>query len=346
MATGAGPFSIAVAVFSCELGKHMVHKGLGAIIAVGVTAWAAVADAQSFPTRPVTMIVPWVAGGPTDIAMRAIAAATERHLGQPIVIEYRAGAAGTLGPMQMAAMAKPDGYTIAQISENVFRAPYMRKTMFDPIQDLTYIIRLAGDKFGVVTRNDARWTTIQELLADAKANPGKITYGSPGVGGSVHIGFMQIAKHEGIDWIHVPFKGSAEATVAILGGHIDLIGDPSAVRANADKLQLLVTWGAHRTANWPTVPTLKEIGIDMVVDAPYGLAGPKGMDPRIVKVLHDAFKKGMEEPSYAAVLAELDQESYYLDSQDYHDFAMQQIGKEERSVEEFGLNSNYARHSD
>jgi tripartite-type tricarboxylate transporter receptor subunit TctC len=316
----------------------MDHKRLRAILAATITAWSGVAQSQSFPTRPVTLIVPWVAGGPTDVAMRAIAAATEKHLGQPIVIEYRPGAAGTVGPVEMAAVAKPDGYTIAQISENVFRAPYMRKMTFDPIQDLSYIIRLAGDKFGVVARNDAHWTRFQELLADAKANPGKITYGSPGVGGSVHFGFMQIARHEGIDWVHVPFKGSAEATFAILGGQVDLIGDPSAAMANADKLRLLATWGSHRTANWPTVPTLKEIGIDMVVDAPYGLAGPRDMNPEVVKILHDAFKKGMEDPSYAAVLAQLDQESEYLDSQDYRDFAMQQVVEQKRFVNEFGLN--------
>jgi tripartite-type tricarboxylate transporter receptor subunit TctC len=315
----------------------MGHKGRVAILAAAVSAWCGVAQAQSFPTRPVTLIVPWVAGGPTDIAMRAIAAATEKYLGQAIVIAYKPGAAGTLGPIQMAAAADPDGYTIAQISENVFRAPYMREMTFDPIRDLTYIIRLAGDKFGVVARDDARWTTFRELLADAKANPGKITYGSPGVGGSVNFGFMQIAKHEGINWINVPFKGSAEATVAMLGGYVDLIGDPSAAKANPEKLRPLVTWGDRRTANWPKVPTLKESGIDMVVEAPYGIAGPKGMDPKIVQILQDAFKKGMEEPSFTAVLAQLDEESYYLSSKDYHAFAMQEGVEQKRRVEELGL---------
>lgn len=317
----------------------MIRRGLGVIFAAATVAWGGAAQAQSFPIRPVTLIVPWPAGGPTDVAMRAIAAATEKRLGQAIVIEYRPGAAGTLGPMQMAATANPDGYTVAQIPVNVFGAPYMRKVSFDPIKDLTYIIRLTGYNFGIVVKNDRRWKTIQEFLADSKANPGKITYGSPGVGGSVHIGMTQIAEHQGINWIHVPFKGSAEATVAILGGHVDLIGDPSAARpmVNEGKLRLLVTWGARRTTNWPMVPTLKEIGIDMVANAPYGLAGPRDMDPKIVKILHDAFKEGMEDPSYAAVLAELDQEPSYLDSQDYHDFAIRQIAEQKRLIEALGL---------
>jgi tripartite-type tricarboxylate transporter receptor subunit TctC len=307
--------------------------------AVAVTAGCNVAQAQSFPSRPVTLIVPWQPGGPSDLAMRAIATATERHLGQPIIIEYRPGAAGTLGPTQMAALAKPDGYTIAQIPVNVFGVPFMRRTTFDPIKDLTYVIRLAGYTFGVVVKDDARWKTIQELLADSKANPGKITYGSPGVGGSIHIGMTRIAKQQGINWVHVPFRGSAETVTAISGGHIDLIGDPSTVQpmVTAGKLRLLVTWGASRTANWPTVPTLKEIGIDIVANAPFGIAGPRGMDPTTIKTLHDAFKKGLDEPSYRTSLALLDQQASYLDSENYRAYALQQIVEQRLLIEELGL---------
>ena len=111
----------------------------------------------------------------------------------------------------------------------------------------------------------------------------------------------QIARQQGIKWTHVPFKGNAETMNALLGGHIHAVADSSgwAQLVNAGRFRLLVTWGVARTKNWPDVPTLREIGIDMVSNSPFGIAGPKGMDPKIVKVLHDAFKKGMEEPSYA-----------------------------------------------
>lgn len=313
---------------------------VGAIIAIAVALGDGSAQAQNFPTRSVTLIVPWAAGGPTDIEMRALAAATEKYLCQAIVIEYKPGAAGTLGPIQMAATAAPDGYTIAQISENVFAVPYMRETKFDPIEDLSYIIGLSGYTFGVVVRHDSPWTTIQELFTDAKAKPGKITYGSPGVGGSVSAGFMQIARREGIDWVDVPFRGSAEATAAILGGYVDLIGDPSAATANPGKLRTLVTWGARRTANWPMVPTLKEAGVNMVMEAPFGLAGPKNMNSRIVQILHDAFKKGMEDPSYTEVLARFDQKSYYLNSENYRVFAIHESAEMKRRVTELGLKQN------
>src|SRR5882724_2302999 len=168
----------------------------GTVLAAGFAAWIGGADAQNFPTRPVTLIVPWPAGGSTDVGMRALASATEKHLGQSIVIENRPGGSGTLAPGQMAAIAKPDGYTLAQIPITVFRFPFMQKTTFDPATDFTYIIGVSGYTFGVVVRDDAPWKTFPELLAAAKAEPGKINYGSPGTGTSLHIAMEQIAKQQ------------------------------------------------------------------------------------------------------------------------------------------------------
>jgi tripartite-type tricarboxylate transporter receptor subunit TctC len=302
-------------------------------------SFAGAAQAQNFPTKPVTLIVPWPAGGSTDLAMRAFAEAAQKHLGQPLVVENRAGASGTLGPAQMAATAKPDGYTVAQIPITVFRLPFMTRTTFDPAKDFTYIAGLTGYTFGIVVKSDSPWKTFQEFAADAKANPGKINYGTPGAGTSLHITMEQIAKRQGIKWTHVPFKGNSEAMNALLGGHIHAVSDSSgwAQLVNAGRFRLLVTWGAARTKNWPDVPTLRDIGIDMVSNSPFGIAGPKGMEPAVVKILHDAFKKGLEEPSYAAAMAKLDQELFYLSSEDYRKFALQQIDEARRYIAELGL---------
>jgi tripartite-type tricarboxylate transporter receptor subunit TctC len=304
-----------------------------------LAAWLGAAHAQNFPSRPVTLIVPWPAGGTTDVAMRSLASATEKHLGQPIVIENKAGAAGTLGPANMAASAKPDGYTLAQMPITVFRYPFMAKTSFDPTKDFTYVIGLTGYTFGVVVRDDAQWKTFQELLADAKANPTKINYGTPGAGTSLHITMEQIATLKGLKWTHVPFKGNAEGMNALLGGHIHALADSTgwAPLVDSGKLRLLVIWSANRSKRWPNAPTLKEAGIDMVSNSPFGLAGPKGMDPKVVKVLHDAFRKGMLEPSYADTMTKFDMELSYLDSADYHRFALQQIAEQKKLVEELGL---------
>ena len=309
------------------------------LIAVAILSSAIGAHAQQFPTRPVTLVVPWPAGGSTDIGMRALAAATEKHLGQSIVIENKPGAGGTIGPANMAASAKPDGYTVAQLPITVFRMPFIQKTTFDPTRDFTYIIHITGYTFGVVVKADAPWKTFQELLDYAKANPGKINYGTPGAGTSLHITMEQIAKQRGIKWTQVPFKGVAESMNALLGGHIDVVSDSTgwAGSVNAGSARLLVTWGASRTKNWPEVPILKETGIDMISNSPFGIGGPKGMDPAVVKVLHDAFKKGMEEQSYKNSMAKLDQEAFYLDTAAYHAYAMQQVGEQKQLVEELGL---------
>jgi tripartite-type tricarboxylate transporter receptor subunit TctC len=321
----------------CEMREEFMRKAL--LFAAALIGIASVAQAQQFPSRPVTLIVPWVAGGGTDIGMRALAAATEKHLGQSIVIENRPGAGGTIGPANMAANAKPDGYTISQLPITVFRMPFIQKTSFDPAKDFTYIIHLTGYTFGVVVKADAPWKTFQELLDDAKANPGKINYGTPGAGTSLHITMEQIAKQKGLKWTQVPFKGQADSLNALLGGHIHVQADSTgwAGAVNGGQARLLVTWGAARTKNWPNVPTLKEVGVDMISNSPFGIGGPKGMDPAVVKILHDAFKKGMEEPIYREAMAKLDQEDYYFGTADYEKYATQQIKEQKELVEALGL---------
>ena len=295
--------------------------------------------AQDYPNRPVTLVVPWPAGGTTDIGMRALASATEKYLKQKIVIENRPGAAGVLGPQQIAQTAVPDGYTLVQIPITVFRAPFMRKTTLNPASDFTYIIGVSGYTFGIVVRSDAPWKTFQELIDYARANPGKINYGTPGAGTTLHITMEQIAKQQGIKWVHVPFKGTPETTGALLGGHIDAVADATgwAQLVNAGQLRLLVLWTAARSKNWPDAPTLREVGVDMVSNSPFGIAGPKGMDPKVVKIIHDAFKKGAEDPAYIEAATKLDQEPAYMNSEDYRRYAAAQLIEQKKLIEELGL---------
>ena len=309
------------------------------LLASALALFAGLAQAQQFPTRPVTLIVPWPAGGSTDIGMRALASATEKQLGQSIVIENKPGAGGTIGPANMAAGAKPDGYTVAQLPITVFRMPFIQKTSFDPTKDFTYIIHITGYTFGIVVKADAPWKTFGELIDYARTNPGKINYGTPGAGTSLHITMEQIAKLKGIRWTHVPFKGVSESMNALLGGHIDVVSDSTGWAGSVDggQARLLVTWGASRTKNWPNVPNLKESGIDMISNSPFGIGGPKGMDPAVVQILHDAFRKGMEEQSYKDTMAKLDQEAFYLDTAAYQAYAMKQVEEQKQLVEELGL---------
>lgn len=297
-----------------------------------------VARPQSFPTRPVTFIVPYSVGGTTDVQLRVLAAATEKHLGQRIVIENRPSATGMLGPAQVAT-ASPDGYTVTQINTGVLRLPFMMKTSYDPATDFTYILGVSGLTSGLVVRKDAPWKTFRELLADAKAHPGKITVGSPGGAANPYVVMQLIARRQGLSWVNVPFKGFAESSNALLGGHIDAVSDAAgwAPLVNSGQLRLLVTYGSARSRNWPDVPTLAELGIDVVSNAAYGIAGPRGLDPAVVKTLHDTFKRGMEEASFVDILRKFEQEPIYRSTADYHDYVMQEIAEQKRIVEELGL---------
>ena len=154
--------------------------------------------------------MPWVAGGGSDIVLRVLAEAAARQLGQRFIIENKPGAGGALAAQHMAANAKPDGYTVAQLALGVFRLPHMANTPFNPVNDLTWILNIAGYQFGTSVRADAPWKTWDELIAYAKKNPGKISVANPGSGTSLHLTIEDLGQRLGINWVHVPYKGSSE----------------------------------------------------------------------------------------------------------------------------------------
>ncbi|WP_072386001.1 tripartite tricarboxylate transporter substrate binding protein [Hyphomicrobium sp. CS1BSMeth3] len=316
--------------------RNIVTSTLAAAV---VAATATMAAAQSYPTKPITMIVPWPAGGSTDVAMRAIAEGASKILGQPIVVDNKAGASGTLGPATMAATAKPDGYTVAQMPITVMRLPLMQKVSWDAEKSFTYIIHLTGYTFGITAKADGQFKTWQDVVTYAKANPGKVTYATPGSGTSLHIGMEQIAEAAGIKLTQVPFKGGAETNAAVLGGHTMLQADSTAWKplVDAGQLRLLAIWTADRSKIWKDTPTLKELGYPFVFDSPFGLAGPKGIDPKIVQILHDAFKKSLEDPATIAALERYDMVPRYMNTADYNTFVKQVIEQETAALSKIGL---------
>jgi tripartite-type tricarboxylate transporter receptor subunit TctC len=295
-----------------------------------------------FPERPIRLYVPFVAGGTTDVQMRALAEAAGRRLGQPVIVENKAGAGGTLGA-QALLNDRPDGYSLSTMPVTTIRYPLMQsKPGWDPLTDFTWIMLCTGYLFGVVVRADAPWKTFDELLAHAKANPGTINYGSPGVGGSLHLTMEEIAQQRGIDWVHVPYRGVAENVQALLGGQIHVTADSSGwgELVDAGKLRLLVTWGAERAKRFPTVPTLRESGFDIVAVSPYGIAGPKGMNPAVVKVIHDAFRAALDDPQHVAVLQRLDMQAMYLGPDDYLTEVRRTLAAEAPLVRKLGIKLN------
>jgi tripartite-type tricarboxylate transporter receptor subunit TctC len=295
--------------------------------------------AQTFPNKPITLIVPWPAGGSSDVAMRALADVAGKHLGQPIIVDNKAGASGTLGPATMAATAKPDGYTIAQMPISTIRIPIIQKATFDPIKDFSYILQLTGYTFGITTKADSPFKTWADVVKFAKENPGKVTYATPGTGTSLHIGVEMIAARDGIKLTQVPFKGGAETNAAVLGGHTMLQADSTGWKplVDAGQIRLLNIWTANRSTNWPDAPTLKEQGYPFVFDSPFGIAGPKGMDPAIVKILHDAFKKAIEDTTAIEALRKFDMVPNYLDTVAYNAAIAKTAAEELAALTTLGL---------
>jgi tripartite-type tricarboxylate transporter receptor subunit TctC len=313
-------------------------RSIAAAAVAIVLAFPLHADAQEFPIKPITLIVPFPAGGPTDLALRALGESAAKHLGQPVIVENKSGGAGTVGPATMAATAKPDGYTIAQMPVTVYRLPLMQDTTWKP-DDFTYIIHLTGYVFAHIAAADTPFKTWKDVVEYARANPGKVTYGSSGTGGSPHLGTEQVAEKDGIKLTHVPFKGAAELHAAVAGGHV-MVGAGGASSkqiVDAGKARFLNVWTAQRQKSFPEVPTLQELGYPFVIDSPFGIAGPKGMDPKIVARLHDAFKKAIEDPEVVKVLDRFEMVPNYKNSADYKLAVDEQIKLEKALLGRIGL---------
>ncbi len=293
---------------------------------------------EAFPSRPITLWLPWVAGGATDQTMRLLAELAGRELGQKVLIENRGGAGGTL-TMPVLQQAAPDGYTIAQLPQPVFRAPWTQKVSWDPIRDTTPIIQISGVTFGIVVQSPSPLRSLDDLFEWAKAHPGELTVATNGVGTTPHIVMDELFGRRNLSYVHVPYKGTAEQMIAVSSGQV-MVGVNSngfAPFVDGGQLRLLVTFGEQRTKRWPQVPTLKELGHRIVASSPYGLAGPRALPPPIVKVLHDAFKAAMFEPQHVAELAKFDQLPAYLGPEEYGRSMRETYAAERLVVERLGL---------
>ena len=320
---------------------HDIHALRRRSVLLGAAALAAPfgARAQAYPGKPITLIVPWPAGGSTDRHLRTLAEIAAKNLGQNVIVENRPGGGGTTGPGTMALTAKPDGYTIAQYPMGMVRLPHMQKVQWDPLKDFTFIIGISGYTFGFTVRADSPYKSFNEYIEAARKAPGKIDYGSTGTGTSPHLLMEELAGAAKVELNHVPFKGNADLTQALLGGHVMAMSDATGWDKFVDsgQMRLLVTFGEQRTKRWPAVPTAKELGYNIVSTSPYGLVGPKGMDPTVAKTLHDAFKKAMDDPKHIELLAQLNQDPWYLSGYDYPKCPREQFSKDKALIERLGL---------
>lgn len=309
--------------------------------AAGMVAAPAFALAQpaSYPARPIMLIVPWPAGGQTDITMRILAEIAGRHLGQAIVVENRPGAAGTLvGPALRAAAA--DGYVIGQLPLTLYRAPLQRKVPWDPLRDITPVIQISGVTFGIVVPADSPLRSVADLLAWGRERPGQLTVGSTGIGSTAHLAMEDVLSREAVPYVHVPYKGTADQMLAVASRTL-MVGVNStgfAPYVENGKLRLLAVFSAQRSRRWPQVPTMRELGYtDAVYTSPYGIGLPAGADAPVVRKLHDAFRLAMFDPLHLQELARYDQEPEYLDTAAYGRFVHEASARERQLLARLGL---------
>lgn len=300
--------------------------------------------AEEFPARPITFICPWPAGGTADQSMRAICQVAARVLRQPIAVENRAGAAGMIGAKALAS-ARPDGYTIGQIPISVTRFAQLGMLQADPLKDFTYIARTSGQTFGIAVLPESKFKTLPDMVAYARANPGKVTYAHAGVGGATHVGMEEFAMAAGIQLNAIAYKGGAAALNDTLGGQVDMLADSSswAPHVEAGKLRLLATWGEQRTPRFNATPTLKELGFKVVVDAPNGIGAPAGLPPEVEKKLRDAFRFAVHSDEFKAVAARIDAPLLYLDGPDYKKYVAQIYQHETQLIERLKLKELLAK---
>ena len=321
------------------LTRRRLLRTLVAAASLGAPAVALRAQpGEEFGPRPITLWVPWPAGGATDLTLRLLAELAGRQLGQRVIVENRGGAGGTLA-MPILQQAAPDGHTIAQMPQTVLRAPYLQRVLWDPIRDTTAIIQLSGVTFGMLTQPDSSLKSLDDVLMFARRQPGALTVATNGVGSTPHLAMDELMAAKGLSYVHVPYKGTAEQMIAVASGQVmvGLNSNGFAPFVDSGRLRLLLTLGEQRTKRWPQVPTLRELGFNIVAMSPYGLAGPRGLPSGVVQLLHDGFKAALFDPLHVAELAKYDQEIAYLGPEAYGRALREGYAAEKRNVERLGL---------
>lgn len=316
-------------------------KSLRGYLVVGVCLISIVVAGESslaagFPTKPVTMIVPYPAGGATDVVARPLAEAVGKILGQPVLVENRGGGGGAVGVGAIIGK-DPDGYLLSMVVTSLHRVAHINKLSFDTVKDVTPIIRVGGYLYGILVRSDSKFKTLKDLIDYAKANPGQASYMASGIGTGGHIAAEEMATNAGVKFNHLPSKGDQESSAALLGGHVDFISTTSGwiPLVKAGQLKLLATYGETRVKIFPDVPTVKEAGYKVVHNSPIGIVGPKGMVSDRIKLIHDAFQKALNDPGFLRAMGTYEMPVLYQNTADFNKFWAQAYVEADSEVKNY-----------
>lgn len=299
--------------------------------------------AESYPTRPIQVIVPFPPGGVADLVGRPLVAALEKDLKQPVVIVNKTGAGGAVG-MQAQAVARPDGYTLMVALSSISVMPEVDALFSRPpvykLSDFAPIALLTSDPTVLVVSSKAPWKTVADFVADAKKRPGEIKYASSGVYGTMHVAMEMFAHDAGIKLRHIPTGGGGPALNALLGGHVDAIsGGPnvSIPHIKAGTLKVLAGWGDKRLPALPDVPTLKELGYKNVEFYIWsGFFAPAATPEPIIKVLREATAKAVQSPDFKSAMEKMATPIAYLDAPEFKKFWNQDADRLIKAVRNIG----------
>ena len=289
--------------------KSMLRFTLQAFCALALAAFTPAASAQSYPVKPVRFVVPYPPGGPTDILGRAVAQALGESVGQPVIVDNKPGASGMIGAEQVA-KAAPDGYTIlVNASIHVINPSLYSKTSFDAMKDFVPVSQIASVPLILVVGQSVPANSVKELIALAKASPGKLTFASSSVGAAPHLAGELLKRMAGVDIVHVPYKGSGPATADLIGGHVTMMIDsmPSSIaHVKAGKLKVLGVSTAKRISALPDTPTIAESGLPgFDIATWYGVWAPAGTPKEIVNRLSGEIAKALKRADLKERLAGL-----------------------------------------
>lgn len=300
--------------------RRLVTGGMAAAALAGAFPLAAAAPWR--PQRPITLLNPLPAGGALDAQLRFLAQRVGQALGQPIVVEAKPGAGTTLAGA-LAANAKADGHTLAVTLVNSLRYPHYQKTHWDPLKDFDYVCGLGSFALGIITRPDAPWQTIEDLVQEGKRSPGRLSYGTSGIGGSGNLILIELERATGARFTHIPYKGGPETQRALQAGELDFIveGGNQLALAETGALKALAIASDVRSRRLPNVPTFKERGIEVAGPSTYGVVGPAGLPPQAVAALADAFLQATSDPAFTTLLDTQYAERWPLQSTEYRAWA-------------------------
>ena len=314
---------------------------LASMFCAAVLATSGVQAQTAFPSKPITMIVPFPPGGPTDLVARVIAQKMSESMGQPVVVDNRGGANGNLGAM-LAVKAPADGYTLLYNTSSIKLSPALYKSMsYDVQRDLAPVALTAVVPLALVVPTSVPANTVKEFIAYAKANPGKLSYGSAGNGNVTHLGAFQFVQANGIDAVHIPYKGSAPADVDLVGGQIQFMTDTvnsvmPFVRDN--RLKMLAVTTSKRMSLFPDVPTLAETGMPgFEVGAWQGVMVPAKTPAPIIQQLNSEVMKALQSPEVRQKLALQGAEPLGSTPQAYGEYVQKELLRWAKVVKQTGV---------